>query len=153
MKATVTSPATEGGTKTLDLTKFTGSIAGDIGGFDEIKFTTATAATLTAAAANVDNDEWVFDLAGTAGASPMLTWEGGTFAGDTVILNLDGATAPAAGWNIAAGLADANAKYTVNWSFATYDLGLNEAIFGGDYDGYGLKVDDETGVLKFSKLA
>ena len=151
----VTPPsATEGGTKTLDLTTFTGTLSGDIGGFDEVKFTTATAATLTAAAANVDNDEWVFDLAGTAGASPMLTWQDGTFAGDTVVLNLDGATvAPAAGWSIAAGLADANAKYTVNWSFATYDLALGEKIFGGDYDGYSLNVDGETGVLKFSKLA
>ena len=121
--------------------------------FDEIRFSAATAATLTAAAANVDNGEWIFDLAGTAGASPMLTWEGGTFATDTVILNLDGATAPAAGWSIAAGLANADTRYTVNWSFATYDLGLGETIFGGDYDGYSLNVDGETGVLKFSKLA
>ena len=151
----VTPPsATEGGAKILDLSGFTGSIAGDIGGFDTIRFGAESAATLTAAAAHVDNDEWAFDLAGTAGTSPLLTWQGGSFANDTVILNLDGATAPASGWNIAAGLADADTRYTVNWSFATYDLGLGEAILGGVYDGYGFSFDAENGgVLKFSKLA
>ena len=151
----VTPPsATEGGAKTLDLTGFTGTLSGDIGGFDEIKFTTATAATLTAAAANVDNDEWVFDLAGTAGASPLLTWEGGTFAGDTVELDLTGATAPAAGWQIATGLTDADAAFSVNTGDAVKSLVLGDRIWGGVYDGYGFSLDTENGgVLKFSKLA
>ena len=146
--------ATEAGTSILDLGKFTGTLSGSIGGFDKIEFTTSTAATLTAAAASIDNGKWTFDLAGTAGASPILTWNGGSFAGDTVELDLEGATAPAAGWQIATGLTSADATYSVDTGDATKTLALGERIWGGDYDGYGFSFDAENGgVLKFSKLA
>ena len=84
----------------------------------------------------------------------MLTWEGGSFAGDTVELDLTGATAPASVWQIATGLTAADAAFSVNTGDAAKSLALGDRIWGGVYDGYGFSFDAENGgLLKFSKLA
>ena len=88
-------------------------------------------------------------------ATAMLTLNNGTFAGDTVAVDLSKATEQAAGgWSIAAGLTAANATYSVELATGSAaNLALGNALGSayGVYEGWGFTLEDST--LKFKNLA
>ena len=143
--------ATDGGTKTLDLTEFTGTLSGAIGGFDAIAFEGDTAATLSGS--TIDNDEWKFYYTGRtfSADTAALTLNDGTFTGDSVTLALDATDAPQ-DWNIATGVADT----AIGFDYTVYVSGdeqtfVDGRIASGDYAGWGFALEDST--LKFKHLA
>ena len=137
--------------KTLTFAGYTGTLSGDVGGFDAIAFEGDTAATLSAAAANIDNSNWEFDYTGRTLDTAALTLSSGTFAGDSVTLFLDATDAPQ-DWSIASGLADA----TIGFDYGVYVGDVEQTfvdgkIASGDYAGWGFALEDST--LKFKNLA
>jgi len=143
-----------GNSDALNFSDYTGEFSGAIGGFDAIKFNASTAMTLAAAADDVTNTSWKFDVserfeeqAGTA----MLTWSGADFTGDTIALNV--AAGSTAEWTlIDAGettgydqfelLVDGDSQGT---------LVLDQQLAAGDYAGWGFTLEES--VLKFKNLA
>ena len=113
-----------------------------------------TAAILSGA--TIDNDDWTFDYTGRtldAGLA-MVTFDNGTFAGDTVAVDLSAAEQSATGWSIAAGLTAADATYGVELSTGSAaDLALGDALDAayGVYAGWGFTLEE--GTLKFKNLA
>ena len=150
----VQSSATVGGDKTLTFAAYTGELSGDVGGFDGIVFSGDTAATLSGA--TIDNDDWSFDYTDrTLDADlVMATFGDGTFAGDTVSVNLADVDQVSSGWSIATGLTAANATFSVELSTGSADnLSLGDTLGSayGVYEGWGFALEDST--LKFKNLA
>ena len=138
-----------------ELTGYTGTLSGAIGGFDGITFADATAMTLETAAADVSNTAWIFDVSarGTALAgTAILTWDNADFAGDTVTLNL--AAGSNSEWSLvsaAAGTTYGTFDVQIDGTEIATGLSLNDQIADGDYAGWGFTLDDT--VLKFKNLA
>ena len=146
---------TTANTAALSFSGYTGTFSGKVGGFTGITLDGATAMTL-AAAADINNAAWTFDLADRSDLlenTSLLTWtaEAG-FSGDRVVVNFADADQAAAGWSIA----------NANFTGATFDLNIDSttvvanitydtAISGGDWDGW--KFTSVDGTLKFAKLA
>ena len=87
-------------------------------------------------------------------ASAMLTLNNGTFAGDTVSVDLADVEQVATGWSIAAGLTAANATYNVDLATGSATglaLGVTLGDAYGIYEGWGFALEDST--LKFKQLA
>ena len=144
--------ATELTDKLLTFADYTGTITGNIGGFDNIRLTGDTAATLSG---GVDSNDWSFDYTErTLGAdTAMLTLSTGSFAGDSIEVNLETAT-QLADWSIAAGITDASAIFSVELSTGSASgLSLGQTLDEtyGDYAGYGFALEE--GTLKFKHLA
>ena len=141
---------------TLSFTGYTGSFAGAIGGFDSITLDGITAMTLTAAAEDVSNSAWTFDVAARSTAfadTALLNWTAADFTGDTITLNL--ASGDANEWSlVGAATTTAYNKFDVlvdGTSILSEAIDLDQAISGGAYDGWGFTNDE--GTLKFKQLA
>ena len=139
---------------TLSFGDYTGTISGRIGGFDGITLDGGTAMTF-AAAADVSNGAWEFDLTGRSdmlAETSLLTWDGAAnFENDTVRVTFADAAQAAAGWNIATAAFDATTSFTLaidDTDIAT--VAYDTAISGGDWNGW--KFTDVDGVLKFAKI-
>ena len=141
----------------LSFSGYTGEFSGAIGGFDSVTFAGSTAMTLAAAAADVSNGAWIFDLTDRAyslAETSLLTWSTADFENDTVKVSFaDGAQAQG-GWNIAA-VAEtfSGTSFDVEIGGAEIATGLayNQQIADGDWKGWGFGL--ESGVLKFKQLA
>ena len=75
------------GASNLEFDGYTGSISGNIGGFDKITFAGNVDATL----ATVENTDWEFDLTNRSAANngfAMLNWADGEMSGNSVALRL-----------------------------------------------------------------
>ncbi len=138
-----------------ELTGYTGTFSGSIGGFNSITFAGTTAMTLETAAGNVNNNAWVFDVSArgtTLADTAILTWESANFTSDTIALNL--AEGAANEWALVS--AAANTEYgtfvlRVDGEDVATGLHLGDAIAGTAYDGWGFALEDT--VLKFKNLA
>ena len=146
----------EGNSEALTLADFTGSFAGNIGGFNVIEFFDDTAMTLTAAANDVSNSDWMFDVSArdeALAATALLDWSAADFTDDTITLNL--ATDSGCEWALVDAASSTNyGNFDVlvdGESIVSDSLSLNEAIDGGAYDGWGFTL--EGSVLKFKQLA
>ena len=140
--------------RTLSFATYTGTLSGDIGGFDAIAFAGDTAATLSGS--SIDNDDWSFDYTGRTldAATAMLTLDSGSFAGDNVSVDLSDVEQVSTGWSVAAGLAAADATYNVELSTGSAaNLALGDTLGAayGVYAGWGFALEDST--LKFKQLA
>lgn len=142
---------------TLSFCDYTGEFSGKIGGFNGITFDGATAMTITTAADDVGNGRWEFDLTDRVDAlagTSLLTWNGASFADDTVKVSFADDAQARGGWNIAA-VAEAFSGTTfdvkVGDSAIANGLAYNQQIASGDYAGWGFEL--ESGVLKFRNLA
>ena len=148
--------ASADGDSTLNFSNYTGTLSGNIGGFDSVAFTDGTAMTLGTAAADVNNGKWEFDLAGRDDAladTSLLTWSGADFAGDTVRVNFADATQAAAGWSIATAAFDATTTfdfYIGSSETPAATVAYNTAIDGGAFNGWGFTSVD--GTLKFAQI-
>ena len=140
---------------TLSFSSYTGTFAGAIGGFNSVTFDGITAMTLTAAAEDVSNGAWTFDVAERRAAfadTAMLNWTAADFAGDTITLNL--ATGDTNEWSLVGAATDTVYNLfdvQVDGTDIATDLALDAAISGGAYDGWGFTNDE--GTLKFKQLA
>lgn len=140
-----------------ELTGYTGTFSGAIGGFVSVTFSGATAMTLATAAADVSNGAWNFDLtdrASSLAGTSLLTWSTADFENDTVRVSFADDAQAQGGWNIAA-VAEAFSGTTfdieVGESQIATGLAYNQQIASGDYQGWGFTLDE--GVLKFKNLA
>ena len=137
----------------LSFSDYTGEFSGKIGGFDSITFDDGAAATFAAAAEEIANTAWTFDVtdrdAGLAGTA-LLNWTAADFASSTITLTLG--TGTATEWSLvsAASTTEYN-KFNVDGIAA--GLVLDQAIgnTGTVYDGWGFTLEDST--LKFKNLA
>lgn len=133
---------------------YTGAFSGMIGGFNTIEFVGGTAMTL-AAAADVSNSDWKFDVAErseTLTNKEMLYWENADFTNDTIKLNL--AVGSSSEWTLVDAATTAYGRFDVlvdGESILPDTIALDEAIVGGDYDGWGFALEDS--FLKFKHLA
>ena len=138
-----------------ELTGYTGTFSGAIGGFDAITFAGDTAMTLETAKDDVSNSAWEFDLsarANTQSATSLLTWATADFAGDTVKVTFADAAQAAGGWSIAdAAFTGANFDLWIGGSKIVEGVAYDTAISGGDWDGW--KFTSVDGTLKFANLA
>ena len=141
----------------LSYTDYTGEFSGNIGGFNGIKFDGATAMEFTAAAADVSNGAWEFDLTDRASAlagTSLLTWSSASFVDDTIKVTFADEAQAKGDWNIAT-VAEAFSGTTfdvkVGDSEIATGLAYNQQIASGDYAGWGFEL--ESGVLKFKQLA
>jgi len=139
------------------MSNYGGTFSGKVGGFKSIVVEANSIATLAPSdAVDVDNDAWTFDITGrydTNAGDAMLTWNGGTFDGDSVKLVVadEEPSWIARSWNIVDGLSAAAASYEVQCGSKSYDLALGDTIADGNYAGWGFSFEDST--LKFQKLA
>ena len=140
-----------------ELTGYTGTFSGAIGGFSGVTFAGATAMTLATAAGDVSNGAWEFDLtdrASSLAGTSLLTWSTADFENDTVRVSFADDAQAQGGWNIAA-VAEAFSGTTfdieVGESQIATGLAYNQQIASGDYQGWGFTLDE--GVLKFKNLA
>jgi len=138
----------------LTFAGYTGELSGAIGGFNSIEFNDGTAMTLAVAANEISNGSWKFDVTGrdeTLADTAMLKWTGADFSGDTIALNLTGASE--AGWT----LVDAAATTAYDQFEVLLDgvsqgtLALGEQLADGDFAGWGFTLEDSA--LKFKNLA
>ena len=112
----------------------------------------ASAATF-AAAAEIANNAWIFDVtdrdAGLAGTA-LLNWTAADFASSTITLTLG--TGAATEWSLvsAASTTEYN-KFNVDGIAAELALGQAIGNTGTVYDGWGFTLEDST--LKFKNLA
>jgi len=143
-------------TATLNYTDYVGIFSGAIGGFAGITLDGDTAMTLGTAADDVSNAAWNFNTADRSAAfadTAMLNWTAANFTGDTITLNL--ATGDTNEWSLVTAATDTvYNKFDVQVngeSILSNTIGLNEAITGGAYDGWGFTLEDTT--LKFKQLA
>ena len=140
-----------------ELTGYTGTFSGAIGGFDSIRFAGATAMTLTTAAADISNVKWEFDLterASSLAGTSLLTWSGADFANDTVKVCFADDAQTKAGWNIATvaeAFSGTGFDLEIGGSEIATGLTYNQQIASGDYAGWGFALEE--GVLKFKQLA
>ena len=84
----------------------------------------------------------------------MVTFDGGSFTGDTVAVDFSAVEQVSTGWSIAAGLTAADATYSVELSTGSAaNLSLGDALGSayGIYEGWGFALIDNT--LKFKQLA
>jgi len=149
---------------TLNFSTYTGKFSGAIGGFRSVGLTANTAMTLSTAAADVSNGDWVFDLTERRlffDDQAILNWSAADFTEDTVTLKV--ASSRSQCWTLVSG-ADASAYNTAAGKFLvevdggdavalTFDAetGRTGTLADGAYAGWGFAVEDS--VLKFTKLA
>ena len=143
----------------LSFSDFTGSLAGEVDGFDRVEFSGNTTAVWSQAETVVGNDNWLFDLSGRSdvlAGEALLNWSTADFTGDTLAVNLGAAQTSASGWSIAAVGADTSFgtfDFQLDGSSVASGLALDAAISGTStaYDGWGFTLENE--VLKFKQLA
>ena len=142
----------------LVFANYRGTLSGNIGGFSEVKVNGNTTATF-AGELEEDITSWSFDLAGRSSAfrgDSLVSLA--AFEDDAVIgVTFADAAQAQGGWSLATVTGGAVANTTqFNLALAdstviAEDLAFGNQIFGGDYDGWGLALEDN--VLKFQKLA
>ncbi|MBR6481500.1 MAG: flagellin [Thermoguttaceae bacterium] len=148
------SALTSTGTSDLEFSDYTGTISGDIGGFDAIAFTGDARTALTG---TVANGMWAFDLTDRSASNAsyaMLDWSGSGEGANHVAVTFSDSTQAKGGWSIAS-VADFGAgttfDLTVGGTSIVTGLAYNTRIGSGTYADWGFKLDG--GVLKFANLA
>ena len=150
----VQSSATTGGDKALTFSGYTGTLSGNIGGFDGIVVSGDTTATLSGA--TIDNADWTFDFTERtlAADTVALTLVNGISTEEelTLTLKLSG-DVPATDWSLATGVGDIAGALS-GYEVYVGDVELEFAsglVVSGDYAGWGFAIEDTT--LKFKHLA
>ena len=140
--------------QTLVFDGYTGTLSGDIGGFDKITFAGDAAATLSGTA--IENAAWEFDFTERtlAADAVALTLEHGisTTSGLTLTLKLAD-DVPATDWSLATGVGDiasALSGYEVYVGNTKLEFSGGRVV-SGDYAGWGFDLNG--GDLKFKHLA
>ena len=134
---------------------YTGTVSGEITGFREITLAGDTAMTF-ADTADVANTAWIFDATERTDASTVFaTGAAVDFGGNSTIkLNL-GEEMIRSDWSIFAGGAGTTYGHfdvlVDGVSILSETIGLDEAIVGGAYAGWGFTIEEDT--LKFKHLA
>ena len=143
-----------------ELTGYTGTFSGKIGGFTDITLGKATAMTLETAAADVSNTAWIFDVAergATLADTVLLNWTAADFSGGNSVIMLNLADGNTNEWSlVSAATTTVYNKFDVQVDGMSIlggeTIGLNDQISGGTaYDGWGFTLEDT--VLKFKNLA
>ena len=150
------SSATDANDKVLTFDGYTGTLSGNVGGFDAIAFAGDAKTKLTGDYDAIDNSAWTFDVAerstGLAGTT-VLEWNDADFTGDTITLNL--ATGSTAEWDLVkTGGTTVYNKFDVRVdgvSILPENIDIDDKIADGAYAGWGFT--DEGGMLKFKQLA